>query len=350
MKTLKVKGINILVKYHYQGYEKVVFFSCSESKVEGIIAIHNTTFGPALGGCRIYTYSNFNEGLNDALMLAKNMSYKNTIFDLPYGGGKTVIFNKENLNKQDILQVLSQVLNYLNGIYLTTDDVGTSVGDIKYLRQFTPYARGEFVEDNMQIPATSYGVYKAIKAILHGYSIDDPPKIKISIQGLGKVGYNLCKFLYDDGYKLYVSDIKEDLVRQAEKEFQAIAVNTETQLEEMTDIFVPCAMGGVITPHNIFGIKAKYIVGAANNSLTYEYLDNILWEKNIKYFPDYLCNAGGVIDIACEGEFYSEDYVYNSIDAIYKKVLDLVNTSVKSNVSPMSILNHYIQNNFQTIK
>lgn len=342
MRSTKINDINILEMDYHPGYERLIFFSHDTLGVEGIIAVHSTLLGYALGGCRLYNYSSFNEGLNDVLLLAKSMSYKNAIIGLPYGGGKAVIFDRENIKKDDALRVLSEVLNHLAGLYYTTDDVGTSVIDIEYIRNFTSYARGEFVEKNVQIPATSYGVYKAIKAATDAYSMNDPSKIKIFIQGLGKVGYSLCKFLHDDGYDLYVSDLKSELVTKAVEQFRAKAVAPDIHLEHEVDVFVPCAMGGVITPNNVFRIKAGYIIGAANNQLVYEHLDDLLWKRGIKYIPDYLCNAGGVIDIACEGKNYSKDYVYNNVNVIYDKVLDLINISQNTNVSPMRVANQQV--------
>lgn len=330
-------------------FEKVFHFTHKHPSVEGIVAIHNTLKGPALGGLRLYDYANFQHGMKDVLQLARAMTFKNAIMDLPYGGGKSVIFQNNHCNRDDTLNVFSLMLNHLDGKYLTADDVGTSVKDMYFLRKSTPFARG-FYYNEKQIPATSYGVYQAIKATLKYYSnLNNLSGVKIVVQGLGKVGYNLCRYLHQEDCILYVIDKIDQLVEKAVREFNAIPIDLDTTKKLDVDVFSPCALSGTITNSLISKMQVKYIIGGENNPLATQGMEKILLTKGITYIPDYLSSAGGVIDIACEGDNYSEEFVLAQVAKIYDKTIDILTSAKLTNTTPLEVSNNYVQNQLNKI-
>jgi len=336
--------MQISVNTKITGVEKLVFFTSKTPQVNGVIAIHNTLRGPALGGCRIYDYNTVIDGVNDAITLAGAMTYKNTIADLPFGGGKTVIYKNPNVTQTMTLEVFAEVLNHLEGEYYTADDIGTSVTDMNYLRQYSPYARGILFEGK-QIPATSYGVYQAIKAaIFYKEQTTDLSGLKVAVQGLGKVGYSLCKYLAKEGCNLFVYDPVKDLVDKAVSEFNATPVVMDNDTEICADIFSPCALGGAINNLNKHKLNVKYIIGGANNQLSDSEIADYLHKKSILYVPDYLCNAGGVIDIYCENGVYTEDTVLERVAIIYDKAIEILSQADKLSMSPLEVANLYVQN------
>lgn len=325
-----------------QGFEKIFIFTNKFPPVKGIIALHNTLNGPALGGLRLHNYANFHDGMRDALQLARAMTFKNAIMDLPYGGGKSIIFSTSKCSRNDTLEIFAEVLNYLNGKYLTTDDVGTSVKDMYFLRKFTPFARG-LHSNGTQIPATSYGVYQAIKATLNYYSnVKNLNGFKVVVNGLGKVGYPLCQYLHKEGCVLYVNDKINELVAKAVQEFNAIPINLNDTHPFEADIFSPCALGNTVDEALLSKLHVKYIIGGENNPLASQEIERILLKKNIVYIPDYLSNAGGVIDIACEGENYSEEFVLSNISKIYDKTIDILSKAHSAHKTPLEICNEYV--------
>lgn len=332
-----------------KGFEKVIIFANQFPAVEGIVAIHSTLKGPALGGCRLYNYPNFQAGFKDALLLAQAMTYKNTIMDLPYGGGKTVIFQNNRSSRNEVFEVLANLLNQLDGKYLTTDDVGSTVQDMYYMRKFTKYAKGIYC-DEKQIPATSYGVYQAIKAVFkHHAKLENLKGIKVVVQGLGKVGYHLCQYLHQEGCNLYVNDNIEELIQNAVKEFDATPIKFNEVENFEADVFCPCALGGSINEEILSKLQVKYIIGGENNQLASPDIENILKEKGIIYLPDYLCNAGGVIDIACEGNNYNEETVLAKVGTIYNKTLEILCLAQLFNKSPLEISNKYVENQLKPL-
>lgn len=331
-----------ILEFKHDDFEKIYIFHNLKTKVSGVIVIHHSGSGPALGGCRIHAYPTFLSGLQDCLQLARSMTYKNIMMSMPYGGGKAVLFHRADIPRHAYFDTLAEVLNQLGGLYYTTDDVGCSVHDMNYLRQFSPYVKGELY-NQAQIPATSYGVFQAIKAVLHfKEKITSFEGIEIIVQGLGKVGYPLCKFLHAEGFKIYVDDIDASLVSRAVKDFGATYMDISQAAEIKAKIFSPCALGGIINKDLVSRLNVKYIIGGANNQLARPEMADILHQNNIIWMPDYLCNAGGVIDIICEGSDYSTDYVYEKITAIYNRSLDILQKSDELKKPPFAVSDQYI--------
>jgi leucine dehydrogenase len=319
--------------------ESLVTFSCNNPKIEGAVAIHSTKNGPAMGGCRVYEQISFDSGIRDAIKLAKAMTYKNTLMKLPYGGGKAVILKHETPLKE-VIPYFAKVMNLLNGNYLTTEDVGTNSADMDFLRQYTRYALGEPIKGQF-IPSAAWGVYYAIKAAIVCFeNRHDLRNLKVGVQGLGKVGFYLCQFLYNEGCELYVCDIKKDLEYAACKEFNAKILRMEEIPTLSLDVFSPCALGDVITDDNYLNFNMKYIIGGANNPLSGDNISDLLYRKGIIYVPDFLSNAGGVLEVDCENHSfeYSKTNVLNRVKhEIYNKTLEILKKSIEHGLPPLQI-------------
>ncbi len=305
-----------------------------------LVAIDYSKYKSSIGGCRFVNNTPRNIAINDVCSLAKAMTRKNIIANLEYGGGKSFIYFSK-LERKEMLKIFSNFLNYLGGIYQTADDINTTVKDMEYMRNYTKYARGYMI-DNYQIPATSYGVYLSIKAtvkeVLHKNTLDG---LKIAIQGIGKVGYNLASLLYKENCKLYIAEIDKNKIDNLRREMDFTLV--DDAILANVDIICPCAFGNAINYNNVNEIKAKFIIGGANNQLEDENIDKMLYNRKIIYIPDILANCGGVIDLDCEGENYSINYVNERLNLIYDKTTFFLQKSLKENKSVLSVVNNYIE-------
>lgn len=335
------KYVKCYKNYKYLKDKKIEYlYEYDSPKLKILIAIDHSNYKTSIGGCRFVNNTSRDKAINDVCSLAKAMTRKNIIADLQYGGGKSFIYYSK-LKKNEMLKIFSEFLNYLKGIYETADDINTTVKDMEYMRNYTKYARGSMI-DNYQIPATSYGVYLAIKAtvkeILHKDTLDG---LKIAIQGIGKVGYNLAHLLYKDNCKLYISDIDKNKIDNLHKEIDFTLI--DDPLIADVDIVCPCAFGNVINYNNVNKIRAKFIVGGANNQLEDDFIDTILYNRKIIYIPDILANCGGVIDLDCEGEKYSEKYVYKRLNLIFDKTSYFLKETKKQNTSIYNLVNNYIE-------
>lgn len=319
-------------------HENVWRFVDKEINLDCIIALHDTTCGPAFGGCRIKEYKLFESALEDALLLSSAMTFKSAFYELPFGGGKSVIngIPENDQQKKQWFDTLALLLNDLSGKYHTADDMGTTVDDMAYMRNSTVYARGVRDSNGKQVPATSYGVYLSIKAavehLLHKKSLRN---IRVAIQGVGKVGWELCRLLKNDGAILIVSDTISERAEAAKKEFGAKIVAPDEIVTQDVDIFCPCGAGNIINSNLLSDIKTKIIVGAANNPLQHDDVAFKMHDKNILYIPDFVSNAGGVIDVLCEGDRYSEEYVLQAVNIIYDKTKKLLDYSSCHRLVPL---------------
>jgi leucine dehydrogenase len=283
----------------FDDHEHVVFGSDPESGLRAIIAIHNTRRGPSLGGCRMWPYASTEEALQDALRLSRGMTYKAAITDLPYGGGKSVIIGDPKTHKtESLLRAMGRFVDSLGGRYHTAEDVGTTVEDMDVLRKETRFAHGFSGASGDPSPATAYGVYMGIRAAArfkHGH--DELRGRTVAVQGLGNVGRRLCRYLADAGVRLIVSDIKEDAIRTAIRDFGATPVAPDAIYAAEADFFAPCALGAILNDETIPQLRARIIVGSANNQLSEARHGKVLHQRGILYAPDYVVNAGGLIDI-----------------------------------------------------
>jgi leucine dehydrogenase len=305
------------------GHEQLVLCNDTSAGYRGIIAIHSTTLGPALGGTRFWNYASDEEAIVDALRLARGMTYKNAVAGLNLGGGKSVIIgNNKTTDREMIFRAHGRFVESLGGRYITAEDVGTSTADMDYVHMETKNVTGLAGRSGDPSPVTAHGVFRAIQASAkERWGSDDLSGRAISVQGAGHVGYFLSKELHEAGAKLIVTDIDAERVKQVVSEFGARAVSPDEIYGVQADIFAPCALGGIINDKTIPQLKVEIVSGAANNVLLEERHGEVLDQKGILYAPDYVANAGGVINVYSELAGWSSARAFRKADEIYDTVL-----------------------------
>ena len=317
----------------FDDHEQVVFCSDDASGLKAIIAVHNTKLGPAVGGCRLWDYASDEEALVDALRLSKGMTYKNAMAGLKMGGGKSVIIGDAKTIKSDeLFKAFGESLNGLNGRYLSAEDVNITTADIAIANTVTPFVTGTEGKSGNPAPFTALGTFLGIKAsVKHKLNRDDLTGLKVAVQGLGSVGYALCEHLYNAGAKLFVTDINQDALNDAAAKFDATVVSLDAIYDQDVDIYSPCALGASINDETIKRLKAKIIAGCANNQLAEPRHDQALVDNGILYAPDYVINAGGIINISFE-EDYSADMATKKVEEIYSTLIDVFTKADEQNM------------------
>jgi leucine dehydrogenase len=305
------------------GHEQLVICNDTSAGYRGIIAIHSTTLGPALGGTRFWQYASDEEAIVDALRLARGMTYKNAVAGLNLGGGKSVIIgNNKTHDREMIFRAHGRFVESLGGRYITAEDVGTSTSDMDFVHMETKNVSGLAGRSGDPSPVTAHGVFRAIQASAkERWGSDDLSTKTISLQGAGHVGYYLAKELHEAGAKLIVTDIDAERVKQVVNEFGATAVAPDEIYGVQADIFAPCALGGIINDKTIPQLKVEIVCGAANNVLLEERHGHALEERGILYGPDYVANAGGVINVYSELAGWDSARAFRKADEIYDTVL-----------------------------
>ncbi|MFS1517989.1 branched-chain amino acid dehydrogenase [Bacillus sp. SCS-151] len=314
-------------------YEQLVFCQDKQSGLKAIIAIHDTTLGPALGGTRMWTYASEELAIEDALRLAKGMTYKNAAAGLNLGGGKTVIIGDPRTDKnEEMFRAFGRYIQGLNGRYITAEDVGTTVADMDLIHEETDFVTGispAFGSSGNPSPVTAYGVYRGMKAAAkEAFGTDSLEGKVIAVQGVGNVAFNLCKHLHEEGAQLIVTDINKEAVQAAVEQFGAQAVDPDDIYSVDCDIYAPCALGATINDDTIPKLKAKVIAGAANNQLREPRHGDTIHDLGIVYAPDYVINAGGVMNVADELNGYNRDRAMKKVETIYnniEKVIEIAN-------------------------
>jgi leucine dehydrogenase len=310
----------------FDGHEEVAFCFDAESGLQAIIAVHNTNLGPALGGCRMWPYASDDEALTDALRLSRGMTYKSALAGLALGGGKAVIIGDSRTMKSEALfRAMGRFVDSLGGRYTVAEDVGISVADVDIMAKETPYVAGTCsggVGDPS--PGTAYGVFMGIRAaVKHKLGKESLEGLRVAVQGVGAVGYHLCRFLAEDGAELLVTDIHQPSIDRVAKDFGARPVEAEKIYRQPVDVFAPCALGGVINDETIDLLSAPIIAGSANNQLDEPRHGIELSRRGILYAPDYVINAGGVINISFEGRNYDEKKAFARIGQIGDTLLEI---------------------------
>lgn len=320
-------------------YEQLLFCQHKESGLKAIIAIHDTTLGPALGGTRMWPYESEKAAIEDALRLARGMTYKNAAAGLNLGGGKTVIIGDSRKDKnEEMFRAFGRFIQGLNGRYITAEDVGTTVEDMDVIHEETDYVTGispAFGSSGNPSPVTAYGVYRGMKAaVKEAFGSDSLEGKTVAVQGVGQVSFSLCEHLHKEGAQLYVTDIRKEAVKRAVEAFGAHAVDPDDIYDVSCDVFSPCALGGVIHDETIRRLKAKVIAGSANNQLKEPRHGDMLYEKGIVYAPDYVINAGGVINVADELYGYNRERALKKVEGLYDKVREVFAISKRDGISP----------------
>jgi leucine dehydrogenase len=316
------------------GHEQVVFCYEPTSGYKGIIAIHCTTLGPALGGTRFWNYASDEEAYIDVLRLAKGMTYKAAVAGLNLGGGKSVIIGDNRTTRREmIFRAHGRFVETLKGRYITAEDVGTSVDDMEFVHMETEHVTGRAGTSGDPSPVTAYGTYRGIKASAKEKYGDDSLKGKtVSVQGLGHVGYHLCNHLVLEGANLIVTDIDKDRIRRVVDEFNVEAVAPDAIYGVEADIYAPCALGAVVNDKTIEQFKVDIIAGAANNVLAEERHGDMLHERGILYAPDYAINAGGLINVYGELHGWTAERAMRKAGEIYITLLHLFELSRKHGI------------------
>ncbi|MEM7416559.1 MAG: Glu/Leu/Phe/Val dehydrogenase dimerization domain-containing protein [Gemmatimonadota bacterium] len=306
-------------------HEQLVFWNDPELGYRGIIAIHDTTLGPALGGTRFWNYDTDREATVDALRLSRGMSYKAAITGLNLGGGKSVIWgDNKTIDREMVFRAHGRAVDSLGGRYITAEDVGTSPDDMEFVHMETEHVVGLIGKSGDPSPVTAYGVYKGIKAsAAHRYGNDSLAGKHVVVQGVGSVGYYLCEDLAKEDAKLTVTDIDQDAVQRVVDDFGATAVGTEEVYDVDADIYAPCALGATVNDDTIDRFSFDIIAGAANNQLARGTIHGpALTERGILYAPDYVINAGGLINV------YGEIHEWSS-ERSMRKAGDIYNTLIR---------------------
>src|SRR5213082_2054611 len=305
------------------GHEQVALCSDPGAGYRGIIAIHSTVLGPALGGTRFWTYASDDDALVDALRLSRGMTYKNAVAGLNLGGGKAVIIGDNKTKQREmIFRAHGRFVESLGGRYVTAEDVGTSTGDMDFVHMETDYVAGLAGASGDPSPVTAHGVFRAIEAAAkERWDSDDVSSRTIALQGCGHVGYYLAKELHEAGAKLVVTDIDAERVKRVVNEFGARSVASEDIYAVQADVFAPCALGAIINDKTIPQLKVDIVAGAANNQLLEERHGEELEDKDILYAPDYVANAGGVINVYSELAGWTSARSFRKADEIYDTVL-----------------------------
>jgi len=320
-------------------HEQVVFCHDPHSNLKAIIAIHNTTLGPALGGTRMWNYNSDDDAVVDALRLSRGMTYKAAISGLNLGGGKAVIIGDPSLKSEALWRRYGKFVNSLNGKYITAEDVNTSASDMEFIHQETKHVTGipEYMGGSGDpSPFTAYGVFVGMKACAHKrWGNDSLSGKKVLVQGVGHVGHYLVGHLIEAGAKVFISDINKDRIKETTNKFNVEFIEPAEMLNVDMDIYAPCALGATINTESIPTLTCSIIAGAANNQLADEKIHGRqLIEKGIIYAPDFLINAGGLVNVAAEASgSYNREKVTNDVEKIYNRILAIFSLSEKEDIT-----------------
>jgi leucine dehydrogenase len=320
----------------FDNHEQVVYCSDEASGLKAIIAIHSTALGPAAGGCRFWDYASDEAALKDVLRLSKGMTYKNAMAGLKLGGGKGVIIgDAKTLKSTELFKAYGEAVNHLNGRYYTAEDINITTADMAIVNQSTDFVSGLEGKSGNPAPFTALGTFLGIKAaVKFKLGKDDLTGIKVAVQGLGSVGYSLCEKLHAAGAELIVTDINQLALDKAVAELDATVVGLDEIYSQDVDVYSPCALGASINDDSIAQLKATIVAGCANNQLAESRHDQMLTDKEVLYAPDYVINAGGIINVALE--IYPEPYCADSatklVGNIYHTLMTVFETAAANNM------------------
>ena len=312
------------------GHEQVVFVSNPEVGLKAIIAIHDTTLGPSLGGCRLYPYASEADALRDVLRLSRGMTNKAAIAGLDLGGGKAVIIGDPGIKSEGLFRAFGRAVESLGGRYITAEDMNTNVDDMGHIARESEWVMGTGQASGGSgdpSPVTAWGVFHGIRATLEVvFGSPDVRGRKVAIQGVGHVGYYLAGYLAEAGAKLFYTDINATKLQKCVDEFGGEIIDGEAFYAMDVDVLAPCAIGGIINEHTIPQIKAPIIAGGANNVLNHEVNDGLaVLERGITYAPDYVINAGGLINVYSELRSWPRDKAMDDAAGIFNTVKDIIN-------------------------
>ncbi len=334
--------ISLLKNISEMGHEEIIFCSDSKTKLKAIIAVHSTELGPGLGGCRMWNYKNDIAAIKDVLRLSRGMTYKASITGLNLGGGKAVIIGDSSKDKtEQMMESFGEFVDSFNGKYITAEDVGMTTGDMEIIKRKTnhvvgtPKSMGGSGDPSV---VTAYGVYMGMKgSAKYLWNNDNLRGKKIFIQGIGNVGRNLIEYLQKEDAIILINDINKDKVEEINKKYNVSVLNDLDMFSEKIDIYSPCALGATLNNKSIPKLTCSIIAGAANNQLEEEGVHDIMLKnKNILYAPDFLINAGGLINVYSELKQFNQEKALKKTEEIYNTTISILDKSEKENISTHS--------------
>lgn len=336
-------------------HEQILFCNDNATGLKAIIAIHNTVLGPSLGGTRMWNYRNEMEALNDVLRLSRGMTYKSSVAGLNLGGGKAVIIgDAKKVKSEALLRRFGKFVNSLGGKYITAEDVAMTSRDMEIIKMETNYVSG--LPENMggsgdPSPVTAYGVYVSMKASAKEiYGTDSLNGKRVLVQGIGHVGESLVDHLTKEGAKVYINDISEERLKAASEKYKAEVVSSDAMFDLDIDIYAPCALGATVNDDTLSKLKCKIICGAANNQLADEQKHGeMVKEKGILYSPDFVVNAGGIINVYYELEGYNRERALAHAEKIYDTTWNIIQTAKAQNIPTYVAANKIAEQRIESI-
>ncbi|MFP4846401.1 Glu/Leu/Phe/Val family dehydrogenase [Winogradskyella sp. PE311] len=340
-------------QHSFDDHEQIVFCNDKDTRLKAIIGIHNTVLGPALGGTRMWQYNNEWEALNDVLRLSRGMTFKSAITGLNLGGGKAVIIGDAKTQKTpELMKRFGEFVHSLSGRYITAEDVGMTTGDMDTVREVTPYVTG--ISESKggagnPSPITAYGVFMGMKAAAQfQYGSDVLEDKNVFVQGIGNVGEALVEHLVNEGANVTITDISRERLEDVRSKYGASIYEGNDIYSEPMDIYAPCALGATINDDTINKLQAKVIAGAANNQLADENKHGkILRDRGIIYAPDFLINAGGIINVYAELENYDRQEIMRKTENIFNTTLEILDRAkaneITTHIAALSIAKERIE-------
>ncbi|MDX2173330.1 MAG: Glu/Leu/Phe/Val dehydrogenase dimerization domain-containing protein [Bacteroidota bacterium] len=328
----------VIAQMSLHNHEQILFCNDNATGLKAIIAVHNTVLGPSLGGTRFWNYNNEMEALTDVLRLSRGMTYKSSVAGINLGGGKAVIIgDPKKIKNEALLRRFGKFVNSLGGKYITAEDVAMTSRDMEIIKMETDYVSG--LPENMggsgdPSPVTAYGVYVSMKASAkQTWGSDSLSGKKVLVQGIGHVGEVLVNHLTKDGAKVYINDISEERLKEVSAKYKAEVVNADTMFDLDIDIYAPCALGATVNDSTLSKLKCQIICGAANNQLADEtFHGKLVAEKGILYAPDFVVNAGGIINVYYELDGYNRERALAHAEKIYNTTFDLFELAKKEGI------------------
>ncbi|MXV52495.1 leucine dehydrogenase [Pedobacter sp. HMF7647] len=338
------------------GHQKVVFCHDEDTNLKAIIAIHDTTLGPALGGTRMWPYKTEAEALNDVLRLSKTMTYKAAVAGVNLGGGKAIIIGDSRIHKTEaLMRRYARFIQNLNGSFITAEELGTNPRDMEYIRMETQYVTG--LPESMggsgdPSPVTARGVLMGIKACLkQTFGSDSLTGRSVAVQGIGSVGETLVRLLREENAKVYITDINEEQLQKVAKKYGAEVITNHSLFEFEFDVYAPCALGATLNSETIGKLKCSIVAGSANNQLADETLHGkMLLDHDIVYAPDYLINAGGLFSAYSEIAGYSRKRTMQLTENIYNATLEVLKKSKAENITATQAANELAEKRIADIR
>lgn len=348
--TMEVKDIKqisladnpVIAQMGIYDHEQMVFCNDNETGLKAIIGIHNTVLGPSLGGTRMWKYNNEMEALRDVLRLSRGMTYKASVAGLKLGGGKAVIIGDSKKDKNEkFMRKFGQFVNSLGGKYITAEDVGISTQDMEWVSRETKHVTGLPGKSGDPSPVTAFGVYHAMKASAkEKWGNDSLSGKKVMVQGIGHVGEHLVNFLTKEGAKVFIADINQERLAEVAKQFKSEVVALDKVYDVDMDIYAPCALGATVNTETLGKLKCTIICGAANNQLADEKVHGVeVLKKGIIYAPDYVVNAGGLINVSTEISGMSADEAMQLAQGIYDTTLNIFKVAMEQNIPTYAAAN-----------